>query len=123
MNNCNHTWLYIGSKRQKVWRCTLCDEYRVEDPKQKREWQSITKRQIEACMETAYKTVQGRNLEIAFARAIEAILRENNNFCSEFPKKEWVGLTDEEALDIEHWSPDIRWAIIRTDAMLREKNS
>ncbi len=43
-----------------------------------REWQSITERQIEACMKKAYETVQGRNLEIAFARAIEAKLREKN---------------------------------------------
>jgi hypothetical protein len=36
--------------------------------------------------------------------------------------KEWQGLTDEEAVDIEKWSPDIRWAIIRTEAKLRSKN-
>ncbi len=38
------------------------------------------------------------------------------------PEREWQGLTDEEAVDIEKWSPDIRWAIIRTEAKLKEKN-
>ena len=39
------------------------------------------------------------------------------------PEREWQGLTDEEAIDIEQWSPDVRWAIIRTGAKLKEKNT
>ena len=39
------------------------------------------------------------------------------------PQREWQGLTDEEAIDIEQWSPDVRWAIIRTGAKLKEKNT
>lgn len=36
----------------------------------------LTDEQIEQCMEQAYATVQGRQLEHAFARAIEAKLKE-----------------------------------------------
>lgn len=39
------------------------------------------------------------------------------------PKKEWVGLTDDEAIEIEDRSPDIRWAIIQAEDKLREKNA
>jgi hypothetical protein len=45
---------------------------------QEREWQGLTDEEIEQGMKQAYSTVQGRNLEIAFARAIEAKLREKN---------------------------------------------
>ena len=45
---------------------------------QAREWVGLTDEQIEQCMKQAYATVQGRNLEHAFARAIEAKLRELN---------------------------------------------
>ena len=38
-------------------------------------------------------------------------------------KKEWVGLTDAEAMEIEDKSPDIRWAIIQAEAKLKEKNT
>ena len=38
----------------------------------------LTDEEIEQCMKQAYATVQGRNLEHAFARAIEAKLREKN---------------------------------------------
>ena len=43
--------------------------------------------------------------------------------CYQQPEREWQGLTDEEAIDIEQWSPDVRWAIIRTGAKLKEKNT
>lgn len=39
------------------------------------------------------------------------------------PEKEWVGLTDAEAMEIEDKSPDIRWAIIQAEAKLKEKNN
>jgi hypothetical protein len=35
VDKCEHIWLYIGNKRQKVWRCTLCDEYRLVTTEQK----------------------------------------------------------------------------------------
>lgn len=37
--------------------------------------------------------------------------------------REWQVLTDEEAIAIEQWSPDVRWAIICTEAKLKEKNN
>ena len=40
-----------------------------------------------------------------------------------YKKKEWVGLTDAEAMEIEDTSPDIRWAIIQAEAKLKEKNT
>ncbi len=42
MNNCVHQWIYIGSKRQDVWRCIFCDEYKINDATQKREWVGLT---------------------------------------------------------------------------------
>jgi hypothetical protein len=39
------------------------------------------------------------------------------------PQREWVGLTDAEAMEIEDKSPDIRWAIIQAEAKLKEKNT
>jgi len=29
---CDHTWSYIGSKRQKAWGCPRCGGMRFEDP-------------------------------------------------------------------------------------------
>lgn len=43
-------------------------------------WRGLTDEEIEQCMKQAYATVQGRNLEQAFARAIEAKLKEKNGF-------------------------------------------
>jgi hypothetical protein len=37
-------------------------------------------------------------------------------------QRTWVGLTDEEAIEIEEHSPDKRWAIIFTQDKLKEKN-
>ena len=37
-----------------------------------RKQEPLTDEEIERCMKQAYATVQGRNLELAFARAIEA---------------------------------------------------
>ena len=72
MDKCEHIWLYIGSKRQKVWRCTRCDEYRLDDPKQKREWQGLTDKDIdEIARDDCF-------LFIDLVRSIEAKLREKN---------------------------------------------
>ena len=46
MNNCVHQWIYIGSKRQDVWRCIFCDEYKINDATQKREWVGLTDEEI-----------------------------------------------------------------------------
>ena len=43
-----------------------------------RKQEPLTDEEIERCMKQAYATVQGRNLERAFAHAIEAKLREKN---------------------------------------------
>jgi hypothetical protein len=44
----------------------------------KREWVGLTDEEIQECYAKAYKIVQGRRLEVAFARAIEAKLRSKN---------------------------------------------
>ena len=47
----------------------LVNEVDQEQPAQRK---PLTDEEIERCMKQAYATVQGRNLERAFARAIEA---------------------------------------------------
>ena len=83
MNTCAHTWIYIGSKRQNIWRCALCDEYRIDDPTQKREWQGLTDEEVR----TAYCTISDKEWAIGgmsdaepFARAIEAKLKVKNGY-------------------------------------------
>lgn len=69
MNNCVHQWIYIGSKRQDVWRCIFCDEYKINDATQKREWVGLTDEEIEA-FECA---------DVLSVRIIEAKLKEKNS--------------------------------------------
>jgi hypothetical protein len=45
---------------------------------QQRPWVSLTDEEIQDCYKAAYKVVQGRRLEVSFARAIEAKLKEKN---------------------------------------------
>jgi len=45
----------------------------------KRTWVGLTDEEIQECYSEAYKIVQGRQLEIAFYKTIEAKLKENNN--------------------------------------------
>jgi hypothetical protein len=72
MDKCKHIWLYIGSKRQKLWRCTLCDEYRLDDPSQKREWVGLTH---EEKMDILTRSITAPSrIEVA-----EALLKEKNS--------------------------------------------
>jgi len=32
MNNCDHSWQYIGSKRQAMWQCSKCNDLRLDNP-------------------------------------------------------------------------------------------
>ncbi len=72
MNTCAHTWIYIGSKRQNIWRCALCDEYRIDDPTQKREWQGLTD-------EDRWELVRKTPSFDETVAAIEAKLKEKNS--------------------------------------------
>jgi hypothetical protein len=47
--------------------------------KAQRTWVGLTDEEIQECYSEAYKIVQGRQLEIAFYKTIEAKLKENNN--------------------------------------------
>jgi hypothetical protein len=71
MNNCVHQWIYIGSKRQDVWRCIFCDEYKINDATQKREWHSLTDEERFSCLD---KMTFKESL-----LAIEAKLKEKNS--------------------------------------------
>lgn len=76
MNNCVHQWIYIGSKRQDVWRCIFCDEYKINDATQKREWVGLTDEEINTIAATP-AAIPGSYVHL-FARAIEAKLKEKN---------------------------------------------
>ena len=77
MNNCVHQWIYIGSKRQDVWRCIFCDEYKINDATQKREWVGLTDEEIDNAFfdRTNFVKVDLR----VFAKDIEAKLKEKNS--------------------------------------------
>lgn len=32
VDQCSHTWRYIGSKRQAVWQCPYCESYKFLEP-------------------------------------------------------------------------------------------
>lgn len=70
MNTCVHSWIYIGSVRQKVFRCALCDEYRIDGQTQNIEWRGLTDEERLSCLDKmTFK-------ESLFA--IEAKLKEKN---------------------------------------------
>ena len=48
-----------------------------------RTWVGLTDEEIQECYSEAYKIVQGRQLEIAFYKTIEAKLKEKNGFTEE----------------------------------------
>lgn len=77
MNTCAHTWIYIGSKRQNIWRCALCDEYRIDDPTQKREWQGLTDEEAKRVFNDEHCNISA-DLAGVLARAIEQALKEKN---------------------------------------------
>ena len=31
MNNCEHLWKYVGSKRQQGWQCAYCRGWKIPD--------------------------------------------------------------------------------------------
>lgn len=81
MDNCGHVWLYIGSERQMVWRCTLCDEYRLTGSEQNREWVGLEDDEESQAiwLKVMADTKNKRYLPVfEFARAIEAKLKEKN---------------------------------------------
>jgi hypothetical protein len=77
MDDCEHFWVNISSKRQRAWQCSHCGELRLDDPAQKREWQGLTDEEI---MEMLDYGQYGRVPAYArnFVDAIEAKLKEKN---------------------------------------------
>ena len=51
--------------------------------KAQRTWQGLTDEEIQECYSEAYKIVQGRQLEIAFYKTIEAKLKQKNGYAEE----------------------------------------
>ena len=47
--------------------------------RKQREWIDLTDEEIQQCYNAAYKVVQGRRLEVTFARAISVKLKEKNS--------------------------------------------
>ena len=46
--------------------------------REQRQWVGLTDEEIQQCYNAAYKVVQGRRLEVTFARAISVKLKEKN---------------------------------------------
>ena len=59
--------------------CRLIDMAR----KSKRTWVGLADYEIQECYSEAYKIVQGRQLEIAFYKTIEAKLKQKNGYAEE----------------------------------------
>ena len=66
-------------QQEPVAICEYCEKERPVIQAEGKPWAGLTDEEIEQCMKQAYATVQGRNLEQAFARAIEAKLKEKNH--------------------------------------------
>jgi hypothetical protein len=132
MDKCEHIWLYIGSKRQQVWRCTRCDEYRIDAPTQKRQ-------EVLEAMQGAYvKTPSGSytSWENTMCNVLGDMRTQTQNawhdgYASAKAERNWQGLTDEEiksewldALSIkgETFLPYIHFARV-IEQILREKNA
>ena len=79
MDDCEHFWVNISSKRQRAWQCSHCGELRLDDPAQKREWQGLTDEEIEKLVYDIRSQTTGVVATAYVARAIEAKLKEKNN--------------------------------------------
>ncbi len=44
---CNHSWQYIGSKRQAMWQCSKCNEYRLDNPNPEKEKPMISAQKLQ----------------------------------------------------------------------------
>jgi hypothetical protein len=76
MDDCEHFWVNISSKRQRAWQCSHCGELRLDDPTQKREWQGLTDGEYEAMAEQHITNCYFDTLKYAYA--IEEALRRKN---------------------------------------------
>jgi len=72
MDDCEHFWVNISSKRQRAWQCSHCGELRLDDPTQKREWQGLTDEEIKDILDC------GRP-DLVNIKKAEAKLKEKNN--------------------------------------------
>jgi hypothetical protein len=66
--------------KRKGWNVQPLHTY---PPAAQRTWVGLTDEEIQECYSEAYKIVQGRQLEIAFYKTIEAKLKEKNGFTEE----------------------------------------
>ncbi len=128
MDKCEHIWLYIGNKRQKVWRCTLCDEYRLVTPEQK------SQETLEGMQGEYVKPPSGSYTlwENTMCNPLGDMRTQTQNawhdgYASAKAEREWQELTDEEIMSLlpgavrlpPGWSETVR----AIEAKLKEKNS
>ena len=73
MDDCEHFWVNISSKRQRAWQCSHCGELRLDGPKQKREWQGLTDEEKREIFNSCEREDRGY-----VAAMVEAKLKEKN---------------------------------------------
>lgn len=74
-DQCDHSWLYIGSKRQSAWECQKCKGLSLRDPLAK-EWVGLTDEDIEEIWGEPVGFMYGRYYDAI--RALEDRLKEKN---------------------------------------------
>lgn len=79
MDDCEHFWVNISSKRQRAWQCSHCGELKLDDPAQKREWQGLTDKERNDCLVEADPCEALLDHEAhELMRTVEAKLKEKN---------------------------------------------
>lgn len=84
-------WMHVqGNYKEPSFRGLADDEvergweqYPLYNTPPQRTWVGLTDEEIQECYSEAYKIVQGRQLEIAFYKTIEAKLKQKNGFAEE----------------------------------------
>lgn len=130
MDKCEHIWLYIGNKRQKVWRCTLCDEYRLVTPEQK------SQETLEGMQGEYVKPPSGSytSWENTMLNPLGDMRTQTQNawhdgYASAKVQRPWQGLTDQEIEKIVYNIKSVTMGIVTTEylaraieAKIKEKN-
>ena len=80
MTNCEHVWVYVGNERQKVWRCSLCDRYKIEDVAKTHRWSRLTESDCDEILVQVVVDSKGMSYlpVFEFVRAVESAIRKKN---------------------------------------------
>lgn len=124
MDKCEHIWLYIGNKRQKVWRCTLCDEYRLVTPEQK------SQETLEGMQGEYVKPPSGSYTlwENTMCNPLGDMRTQTQNawhdgYASAKVQRPWQGLTEEDFVAVNQSCSTVLQAALCTESILKEKNT